>query len=176
MTGEEWRSTWPYPHTAAEVEGDHCTMTDPRYPQPDSVDHLDARFLVHRAANQDLVAAYSLLYDAGDYTGLGDLFSEDATYAFTPAPEARARPGSCGFCRRSPLGRDRRVLRAAEQSMSAVRLPSRPRAGRGCVPSPGVGGRRRATSDRGAATWTDRRGRRRHPRACASARRRAPGR
>ncbi|WP_439677873.1 SDR family NAD(P)-dependent oxidoreductase [Embleya sp. MST-111070] len=26
MTGEDWRSTWPYEHTAAEVEGDHCTM------------------------------------------------------------------------------------------------------------------------------------------------------
>ncbi|MFE5325600.1 nuclear transport factor 2 family protein [Embleya sp. NPDC056575] len=65
-------------------------MTDPRYPrypQPGSVDHLDAEFLVHRAAIQDLVAAYSLLYDAGDYDGLGDLFTEDATYAFTPAPE-----------------------------------------------------------------------------------------
>ncbi|WUG38067.1 SDR family NAD(P)-dependent oxidoreductase [Kitasatospora sp. NBC_00458] len=26
MTGEEWRSSWPYEHTALEVEGDHCTM------------------------------------------------------------------------------------------------------------------------------------------------------
>ncbi|MDT3399198.1 KR domain-containing protein, partial [Streptomyces sp. B1866] len=26
MTGADWRSSWPYPHTALEVDGDHCTM------------------------------------------------------------------------------------------------------------------------------------------------------
>lgn len=62
-------------------------MSESRYLQPGSVTHLDAEFLVARAAVQDVIAAYSLLYDAGDFDGLGDLFTEDARYAFTPVPE-----------------------------------------------------------------------------------------
>ncbi|MFE6872627.1 nuclear transport factor 2 family protein [Kitasatospora sp. NPDC057692] len=71
------QSTAPTPATTrAEVR-----------PVPGSTGHLDAAFLADRAAIQDLVAAYSLAYDSGDFDALGDLFTEDASFTFTPAPE-----------------------------------------------------------------------------------------
>ncbi|WP_327674471.1 nuclear transport factor 2 family protein [Kitasatospora sp. NBC_00458] len=54
---------------------------------PGSTEHLDPGFLVDRAAIQDVIAAYSLFYDSGDFEALGDLFTEDATFTFTPQPE-----------------------------------------------------------------------------------------
>ncbi|MFC0599786.1 nuclear transport factor 2 family protein [Streptomyces palmae] len=48
----------------------------------------DPAHLADRAAIHDLIAAYSLAYDCGDYATLGDLFTEDARYAFTPAPDS----------------------------------------------------------------------------------------
>ncbi|MGA5818176.1 nuclear transport factor 2 family protein [Kitasatospora sp. NPDC094028] len=63
------------------------TTTAPVLPVPGSTGHLDAAFLADRAAIQDLVAAYGLYYDSGDFDALGELFTEDATYAFTPVPE-----------------------------------------------------------------------------------------
>ncbi|MFE5587133.1 nuclear transport factor 2 family protein [Kitasatospora sp. NPDC056531] len=64
-----------------------ATTTAPLLPVPGSTGHLDAAFLADRAAIQDLIAAYSLYYDSGDFDALGDLFTEDATFTFTPAPE-----------------------------------------------------------------------------------------
>ncbi|KJS52612.1 nuclear transport factor 2 family protein [Streptomyces rubellomurinus] len=63
------------------------TTTAPALPVPGSTGHLDAAFLADRAAIQDVVAAYSLYYDSGDFDALGELFTEDATFTFTPAPE-----------------------------------------------------------------------------------------
>ncbi|MCC3769027.1 nuclear transport factor 2 family protein [Streptomyces sp. UNOC14_S4] len=54
---------------------------------PGSTARLDADVLADRAAIHDLVAAYSLFFDSGDFDGLGDLFTEDATFTFTPRPE-----------------------------------------------------------------------------------------
>ncbi|MGC0415598.1 nuclear transport factor 2 family protein [Embleya sp. AB8] len=62
-------------------------MSDRNHLQPGSISHLDAQFLAHRAAIGDVIAAYSLYYDSGDFDGLGELFTEDARYTFTPAPE-----------------------------------------------------------------------------------------
>ncbi|MFE2729254.1 nuclear transport factor 2 family protein [Kitasatospora sp. NPDC059327] len=54
---------------------------------PGSTGHLDPAFLADRAAIQDVVAAYSLYYDSGDFEALGDLFTEQAVFTFTPQPE-----------------------------------------------------------------------------------------
>ncbi|MFB7470222.1 nuclear transport factor 2 family protein [Kitasatospora sp. NPDC056184] len=64
-----------------------ATTPAPLLPAPGSTGHLDAAFLADRAAIQDVIAAYSLYYDSGDFDALGDLFTEDASFTFTPAPE-----------------------------------------------------------------------------------------
>ncbi|MER0247309.1 nuclear transport factor 2 family protein [Streptomyces sp. HSW2009] len=63
-------------------------MSEQRESAVGSVVDVDLDHLVNRAAILDVIAAYGLAYDCGDYARLGDLFTEDARYAFTPAPES----------------------------------------------------------------------------------------
>lgn len=57
------------------------------YPVPGSTAHIDDAFLADRAAILDLVAAYGIYYDSGDFETLGDLFTEEASFVLNPPPE-----------------------------------------------------------------------------------------
>ena len=61
-------------------------MSDYSFRQPGLVD-TDPKFLADRAAIADTLSAYSFFFDSGDFEALAGLFTEDACFYMSPAPD-----------------------------------------------------------------------------------------
>lgn len=55
--------------------------------QPGEAGRLTPQVLADRAAIHDVVAAFGLLIDSGEWAALGELLTEDARYELVPPPE-----------------------------------------------------------------------------------------
>ncbi|MFD5386123.1 nuclear transport factor 2 family protein [Streptomyces sp. NPDC127074] len=62
-------------------------MSETHRLQPGETTQLDHRMLIERAAVTDVVVAAGLLFDSGEFETLGTLYTADALFEMSPAPE-----------------------------------------------------------------------------------------